>query len=120
MTKKRSTEQQDKFYFQCSCTGLEIKDGGTQREFKLSCKKTKKVGKKTETTWHTSCIYGGDPHSCAKYNKNQTKFYQGLVDVMAKDYCDEVLKDKECKKSQTYHTDTICTEIPYTFNRAGA
>jgi hypothetical protein len=82
------------------------------------CKKTEGSGKKKRTIWDTSCIYGGDPHSCDKYNKNgQQKFYDGLLSSMANAYCSANLGKKACLVSTTFHSSTICTEIAYTFNR---
>lgn len=111
-------------YIQCECKGVEIKDNRTQREFRLICKKTevrevienKKKKKVTVVVWDTSCIYGGDPHSCKEYNKKQEKFYQGLLNVMSDDFCAAVLKKGECK-DVTYKSNTICKDIKYTFNK---
>lgn len=80
------------------------------------CKRTEGTGKNKKTTWHISCIYGGDPHSCAEYNKKQQKFYEGLLNVMSTDYCGAGTTSTECK-DKTYQSNTICKDIKYTFNR---
>lgn len=73
----------------------------------------KKIG---TTVWHTSCIYSGEPQPCVEYNKNPEKFYQTLLNVIAADYCDEILRIGECK-DVTYQSDTICSNIKFTLNK---
>lgn len=74
------------------------------------------VNRRETITWHTSCKYGGDPHPCRKYNKNQKKFYEGLLDAIATDYCQSNLATGACKTDTPYYSTGICSEIAYTFN----
>lgn len=83
----------------------------------VQTKEGKKIKTEKKLVWHTSCYYGGNPHTCADYNNDgQKKFYQGLLVAMATDYCDENLETSACKEDTTYHSN-ICPDIPFTFNR---
>lgn len=93
-----------------------MEDKSARREFRLKCKRTERVKKTEKIVWQSTCNYGGDPQPCEEYKKKPEKFYQGLLNVMAADYCDEILKIGECK-DVIYNSDTICSDIKFTLNK---
>nr|AKI87976.1 shell protein-5 [Mytilus coruscus] len=100
----------------CKCNGYERgTQGGGPRPFRVVCKKGNKTNKGNGSKKITNdCTYTGNPHKCSDYNnKNQKKFYNELIAVIAPKQCGNLnLAGAPCPTG-TFNTKKTCKDIDY-------
>jgi hypothetical protein len=99
---------------------MEQKVVGKVREngsFTLVVKNQKKGGRPVQ--WHINCSYESKTNihnDCKKYNKNQEKHYEQLLQVIGADICRQK-PNKNCP--QRNFNSVLCPEVPFIFIGSG-